>query len=559
MGPITPNDCASQSPSYWATVLNKIKLQTGMYRFEDREYLMEPMASTFRRRCYMKGTQGGGSTVEILKSFHGMIYKYLPMGVLYLFPTSDDMHDYSKATMAPLIAANRNAIGRWVKNVKGASDAAALKTVNGANLFMRGAGLSKIIEGEGDASRLKAISVDKVVFDEIELMEKEAIAKAVGRMGNSRVKEEVYIGNPGIPGRGIDEIFSGSNEFRGSDQRHWFRKCNNHGLISSSIKTTIRNHYTCAELDFPGCVKTNSIGKGYIACNECGNQVFVRDGIWVPQRKENSDYLHGWRWSQLTSPNNDPYDILEAYNNPPQGNLADVYRLMLGAPYIATEDQLTTAQVYSRCGPFIMGTKDPGPCAFGLDVGKTKHLVIGKRIGPKNYEIVKIARLSSWDDISEMIMKFNCKSGVVDARPYEDEARRFQTEMKKTGIRVFLCEYSETTPEGTQYNQKTGIVKTNRTEICDATHNLVSRDGLLVLPRQNHPEIKVFAEQVCNPAKVLEVNKKTKQSLYRYRGSDDHYRHALNYFLLAVEKVGRAQRRGHKKKCRKVMNEYARI
>lgn len=532
---------AAVDAGYWATVANKIKLQTGDYSFEGREYLKEPMSSRTRRRAYMKGTQGGGSTLEILKGAHGMIYKYLPMGVLYLFPTSDDMHDYSKATMAPLIAANY-CIRKWVKNVKGASDAAALKTVNGANLFMRGAGLSKIIEGEGETSRLKGISCDKVVFDEIELMEKEAILKAIGRMGNSTVKEEVYIGNPGVPGRGIDEIFCGSKDCRGSDQRHWFRKCLHCG------------EWTCAEESFPDCVKIRPDGTGYIGCMKCGRRVFVRDGVWVPKYRENSDYMHGYRWSQLTSPNNDPADILEAFTNPPHGNLSDVYRLMLGVPYIAAEDRLTTAQVYSRCGAFQMAAQDPGPCAFGLDVGKIKHLVIGKRIGKENYEIVKIARLSEWDDIARMIHKFNCKSGVIDARPYEDEARRFQKENKKT--RIFLCEYSETTPMGKEYNPRTGIVKVNRTEICDATHNLVAKDGLIVLPRQGHPEIKVFAEQVCNPAKVLEVNKKTKQSLYRYRGTDDHYRHALNYFLLAVPKIGRAQKHGGKK-YKKVMNEYA--
>ena len=547
MGPITPNDCASQSPSYWATVLNKIKLQKGNYTFTNREYLLEIMSSKFRRRCSVKSAQGGLSTAEVLKSLHGMIYKHFPGGVLYLFPTTDDMHEYSKGIIGPLIAANRVAVGKYVKNIKGASDTDALKTVNGANLYMRGAGLTTIIEGEGYASKLQGITVDKVVFDEIELMDKTAIAKAVARTKDSTVKEEVYIGNPGVPGRGIDEIYHGSQNQRGSDERHWFRKCLHCG------------EWTCAEESFPDCVKIRKDGTGYIGCIKCGKEVFVRDGEWVPKRRENSDYMHGYQYSCLTSPNNDPAEILEDFINPPQGNLADVYRLSLGLAYISTEDQLTTAQVYSRCGPFQMAASDPGPCAFGLDVGRTCHLIIGKRIGRENYEIVKIARLpgdGDWSEIAQMIWKFNCKSGVVDIRPYEATARRFQKENK---MRIFLCEYSETTPQGTQYNPKTGIVKVNRTEICDATHNLVSRDGLLVLPRQNHPEIKVFAEQVCNPAKVLEVNKKTKQSLYRYRGSDDHYRHALNYFLLAVEKVGRAQRRGHKKKRRKVMNEYARI
>jgi hypothetical protein len=499
----------------------------------------------------MKGTQGGASLTIMLLCLWGMIYKHFERGVLYLFPTATDVREFSQAILNPLMAANRIALGRWIKNAKG-TDTTTLKQVNGANFFMRGAGLKQIIDGQvGEAASLKGISTDVSVYDEVELFDPDALAKARGRMGASvdvvdgvvdydtAIAREILIGNPGIPGYGIDKIFGES------DQRHWHRKCLHCG------------EWTCAELTFPDCVKIRDNGRGYIGCIKCGKEVFVRDGQWVPKYRDKSDYMHGYRWSQLTSPcPKDPGQILEDFINPPENNLADVYRIELGLPFINAEDRLTTAQVYSRCGPFQMSASDPGPCAFGLDVGKVKHLVIGKRIGPKNYEIVKVARLSSWDDISEMISKFNCKSGVIDARPYEDEARRFQKEQK---MRIFLCEYSETTPQGTQYNPKTGMVKVNRTEICDATHNLVAQDGLLTLPRQNHPELKVFAEQVCNPAKVLEVNKKTKQSLYRYRGTDDHYRHALNYFLLAVAKIGRAAPGGRKKKYTKVMNDYARI
>ena len=472
---------------------------------------------------------------EILKSFHGMINGILPYGVFYLFPSDKDMQDYSKGVMNPLVQSNP-CIRKWVKAGKGSSDAAGLKTVSGANLYMRGAGLSQIIEGEGESAALKGISVDKVVFDEIELMDPMAIAKAIGRMKNSAVKEEVYIGNPGIPGRGIDEIFSGS------DQRHWFRRCS-------------CGEWTCAELTFPECVKIRPDGTGYIGCQKCGERVFVKDGEWVPQESDKSDYMHGYRWSCLTSPNNDPAEILDNFINPPQGNLADIYRLSLGLPYVATENRLTVGQVYTRCGQSVMDMSDRGPCAFGLDVGKIKHLVIGKRIGRKNFQIVKVARFSDWDDISKMILKFNCKSGVIDARPYEDEARRFQ---KAHNMRIFLCEYSETTPVGTTWNPKTKMVKVNRTEICDATHNLVSEDGLLVLPRRS-PEIQEFAKQVCDPAKKEEINKKTKQLIYRYIGKNDHYRHALNYFLMAAEKIAVSQRSGHRKKHKKVMNEYARI
>jgi hypothetical protein len=524
----------AENPAFWATEANKIKLQSGCYSFIGREYLLEPMSSKSRRRCFMKGTQGGASLLEILKSLHGMIFERLPLGVMYTFPTTDDVHEFSKAILNSIILENRHSIGKYIKK----TDTTSLKKIKRANMFMRGAMLSQKTEVGGESTKMKAISVDKLVFDEVELMDKEVLAKARGRFGNSKIKEEVYIGNPGIPAQGIDEIFSLS------DRRHWHRKCKHCG------------EWTCAELTFPECVKIRSDGTGYIGCGKCGKRVFVRDGEWVPEYRDRSDYMHGYRWSQLTSPNNDPAEILEDFTNPPQGNLADVYRLRLGLPYIATEDQLTIGQVLGRCGPFVMGNSDPGPCSFGLDVGKTKHLVIGKRVGTKQHEIVKVARLSSWDDISQMIMKFNCKSGVVDARPYEDEARRFQSEHK---MRIFLCEYSETSPVGKSYNLNTGIVKVNRTEICDASHNLVAEDGLLTIPRLC-PEIKEFAKQVCNPAKVLEVNKKTKQSLYRYRGTDDHYRHALNYYLLAAHNTARADKYIQiNNQYETVDNDYARI
>ncbi|KKL69353.1 hypothetical protein LCGC14_2115820, partial [marine sediment metagenome] len=451
------------------------------------------------------------------------------------------------------VVANRQTIGKWVKaSSKGGSATTTLKQVNGANFFMRGAGLKQIVDGQvAEGVSLKGISADILVADEVELFDPDSLQKARGRMGasvdivdgvvdyDSAVDREVLIGNPGIPGYGIDKFFLES------DQRHWHRKCLH------------CNEWTCAELSFPECVKIRENGRGHIGCIKCGREVFVRDGKWVPKYRDKSDFRHGYRWSQLTSPcPKDPGMILDNFINPPENNLADVYRLQLGLPFINAEDRLTIPQVYSRCKDSLMAKTDPGPCAFGLDVGKIKHLVIGKRISRKSFQIVKVARLSDWDDISRMITKFNCTSGVIDARPYEDEARRFQ---KAHHLRIFLCEYSETTPVGTTWNPKTRMVKVNRTEICDATHNLIAQDDLLILPKETHPEMKVFAEQICNPAKVLEVNKKTKQSLYRYRGTEDHYRHALNYFLMAAEKIGVSERSGHRKKYKKVMNEYARI
>lgn len=519
---LTPKDIASVDAGYWATLF-RIRLQASTFSFKDHEYQIEPMCFRGRRKCVMKGTQGGFTEDEVLDSLHGMIYRHLPQGVLYLFPTTDDVGEFSKSRFNPLIVDNREAIGQYVKTTAKGTDTASLKKIHNAFLYLRGARLSQKISDMNESSKLKSIPVDRVVFDEVDHMDEEVIAKALGRMGHSKVKQERYLSNPLVPGEGIDSIFSKS------DQRHWFRKCK-------------CGEWTCAELSFPDCVKIRKDGTGYIGCNKCGEEIFIKDGEWVPSVPANSDYMHGYRWSQLTSAFNDPAEILEAFINPPEGNLADVYRLRLGLPYIAAEDRLTEATVYNCCDSHLQSHSHPGPCAMGVDVGKIKHIVIGVRTGDDQYAIVKVAQLSKWDDIHDTARRFHVKSDVVDIRPYEDSARKYQSE---TRHRTFLCEYKENTPQGTLYNDRTGIVSVNRTEIFDTTHRMVMTPGMLTIPRFC-PEIKEFAKQMCGAYKVLETNKKSGTSIYRYKGTNDHYRNALNYFILAAKGGKIARVGGHK-------------
>ena len=361
---LTPQELAAADAAYWA-VLYKIRLQACVFSFKDHEYQLEPMMSEARRMCYMKATQMGITEIEVLKTLHGMIHKRYPQGVLYMFPTTDNVHEFSKSRFNPLIAANREAIGKYVKMGGKGTDTASLKKIFDAFLYLRGARLSQAI-GVGldqkESVQLRSIPVDRAVFDEMDLMDDDVIAKAKGRMGHSRVKEEVYLSNPTLPDYGIDKLF------QESDQRHWFKRCDCGQWVS-------------AELSFTDCVKTRPDGTGYIAC-KCGREIHSDlKGEWVPSQRQNSGAMHGYRISQLMSSFNDPAEILRDYIDPPQGNLGDVYRLRLGLPYVAAEDKLTTDTVLDCCAinPVLAGHN--GPCAMGVDVGKIKHVIIGARTG----------------------------------------------------------------------------------------------------------------------------------------------------------------------------------
>ena len=509
-----------QSPGYWAAQC-PIKLQAGVFTFHGREYQVEPMNTPARRKCYLKATQFFGATeLETLDDMHGMIMgKYL-LGVAHIFPTNDEVGEFSKSRFKPLIANNKSFIGKYVKTLKGGTDTTSLKRVRDAFLYLRGARLSQKIgdSAESTSSKTAGFSVDKCVFDEVDYMDTDVIEKYKGRMGESPHKKEVYLGNPSHEDFGIDLIF------KQSDQRYWFRKCS-------------CGHWTCAEKSFPDCVKIRKDGTGYIGCDKCGKELRMWNGTgsaeWVPDFPDRTKFMQGYTGSQLMSPRVDPAEILEDFVNPPFGNLADVYRLRLGRAYSAKDEKLRISDVLANCGSDSQSVTHSGPCAMGVDVGKAYHaVVIGIKTATEHYEVIKVCKAKDFQEVFDLARRFNVKSDVVDIRPYEEEARKYQ---KNSGHKTFLCEYSDTQIIDAMFNDNTGIVKTHRTGIFDQTQRLILQ-GHIRLPARC-PEIDEFARQCCNCARFEEVDKRKGTVVNRYRPTgdrQDHFRNALNYFVLAA-------------------------
>lgn len=552
---ITPQTLAEVDTGYWAR-LNKIKLQSGIFSFHTREYQMEPLSSKSRRMCWMKATQMGITEDEVLRALHGLIHGRYKRGVGYYMPSNDDVLEFGKSRFNPLIQANPYAIGRFVKSVgKKGTDTASLKKIGDSFLWLRGARQTRKIDEQSVTTKTSSIPLDRIVFDELDLMADTdsaftIIGKARGRLGDSELKEECFISNPTTPNFGIDTIFASS------DQRQWFRYCE-----------SCSKHTTCAELFFmedpERCVRLRRDGTGYIACLRCGNEIPNFPGEWVPTYPAKTAFMVGYQLSQLTSVRNDPAEILKEFRNPPEGNLSEIVRLRLGWPHISAENKLRREDVLACCNESKYPlSSHPGPCIMGLDCMKDKHLIIGARTGTESFEIYKTAvirgeGMDSWNEIEDICNRFHVKIGVIDIRPYEDMARHFQ---KKVKFQVWLCEYKETTPLGSIFNKNTKMIGVGRTEIMDTSHRLVVTPGNLVLPRRS-PAIIEFARQLCSPFKVEELNKKTRQMVYRYRKTNDpdHFRHCLNYLILAATRSRIVRAGNYEVKQEKVISEYARI
>lgn len=489
---------------------SKIKLQGGVYSPEGHKWQIGPLQSTAKHRVIKKGAQLGFTEIEVLRTLHGLIHGQYPKGVLYLFPTSDDCSDFSKARFGPLIRSNPDTIGRFVRS----TDSTNIKQIGTGFLYLRGARLTANIEGaKRDSSKLRSIPVDRVLLDERDLMANSAILMALERMSHSNVREQVEFSTPTVPGYGIDLAYEAS------DQGLWMIKCGHCGKE------------TCLEVEFPHCVKN-----GKRVCIYCGKEIYSGNGQWVvsyPGREIEGRWL-----SQLNSPFIDPGEILRLFNNPPQGNLQEVYNSKLGMAYIDAEDELTKQDVVACCGLEPMATKHRGPCAMGIDVGKILHVVIGCRVDSNRYRILKVAELSTFNEVHDIAKKFHVKNCVIDGLPETRTVRSFQKQEK---YEIFLCYYKESQTTGPVFNLNTGIVNCNRTEICDQTHNLITKVSRCHLPRYSQ-SLEEYIKHMASMFKRKEIHEKTGQEVFRYssRGAD-HFRHATNYFYLAAQRVGKIE------------------
>lgn len=486
------------------------------------------------------------SECAIVRSLHGMLFGRYPQGVGYYFPTDTDMQDYVKSRFDPLIKANREAIGKYIKPGGKGTDAASLKRIGNANLYMRGTVMKPTEGGDGARQSTKAtsIQIDRAVLDEVDQMEFEIIAKIRQRMGNACVDgikgyhEFEFLGNPSDEDRGVDLLW------QGCDKRYWYRYCDCGG-------------WTCAELEFINdpekCVgfypdrsdrEAHNQPVGYIRCTKCGKPISIRRGRWVasvPSVKTRA----GWNWSHLTSEYHDPARILKDYRNPPENNFGDVMRLDLGLAYSSQDEKLRKDNVYACCGNQGMAESHVGPCAMGVDNDDNKHVVIGGRTGNNRYEIFKTTRVDDFKAAFDLVVRFHVKSAVADIRPNKDSAVEFAKACSGVGCRVFLCEYTESILQDAVFNHDTGIVKVFRTGIFDKSHRIFVEQHIL-LPRRC-AAIDNYAQQCCNCVKSKEINKKTKQVVYRYKktgGGNDHYRNATNYFVLAANKGPRIEKKG---------------
>jgi hypothetical protein len=245
----------------------------------------------------------------------------------------------------------------------------------------------------------------------------------------------------------------------------------------------------------------------------------------------------GYRISQLFSSKVDPGEILREYER--TYNPERFYTLKIGIPWVDVENKLSTHQVLALCGDQGLLERSDRSCTMGVDTGRELHVVVSRRRDPKGKEVTReiiyIGTAQSYEELDDLMKRFEVSRCVIDALPEIHATRAFAGRHRG---RVWLNYFNENQKGSAKWDSDQHIVQVNRTEALDAAKKGI-RDGAVVLPRRM-PLLETFAEHLASDAKKLIEDEETGAKSYKYvRTGTNHFSLAFTYDWIACERERR--------------------
>lgn len=493
------------------------------YSFDGHEYLIEPAKRAWKvgkekgkpgdEVFFEKPSQVGVSEFLINFAFW-MCERKLPnyKGIGYFFPATPQLRDHIKARVIPILETP------YFKQRRGMANLSYVQYA-GCPIYFRG----------GQTRRdLISMPLDAAIIDEFDEFEDPVgvIPTLEARFGASDYGFLLGASTPTLPDTGIDQAFSLSNQF------NWYVKCD---LCSKDFPPLLE----VKNSGFENCVVRSPISKkvGFI-CPHCGELTQTNNGgQWVlDQKKDVQKYAYGI--SRLFTKRHSLDAILSSFEE--ALNIQEFYNSVLGIAYTTGNSKIDRQDIVDLCGPEPQATFSEDSTWMGVDVGRKCYWVVGKVLVTGHKQIIAYGNCP-FDDLNSVVNRFNVKYGVIDLRPYENEAKRFIA-----GRRGFLaCDfntgnqeewYKVITVDGEVKGHSTRILKADRTQSCDVLLREISSRKNFVFPSTTKGDNE-FIRQVCAPARMEETSKKTGdvKAIYTNSGKADHYFFALLYFILSTQ------------------------
>ena len=505
-------------------------LDGNLFSFKNHEFqkkiINDPSSRVNIRKCSQIG-------LSELISRYGLGYMAVSTGkrVILTLPTSRFATKFTKDRIDPVIDESPVLKGL----LSGKVDSTEMKTIGSCTLYIAGT--------KGQSSAI-SIPANLLILDEIDFSDQMVLTTYSSRLRHAEADEHGFKGlirrfsTPTVEGFGISKFFEASR------QSYYFVRCAHCGynhspdFFSDCVLPGFEDDLHTLnkqDLEYLG----DNILNAYIKCPRCGKN--LTQSLLDPSKRE---------WVEKFPDKNEagyqvyPWDVPH-YNDIPSiflqmkeyHRLADWYNFCLGMTFTDAEnsfleeffDKNATLQFLS-----------PDKCSTintiaGLDVGKTSHLVVAKRMGGTLHVVYReLIKASIGNPLSVQVLQRVQQFGVsvlcLDAAP--DISTPLELMAKLPIGRVFAVEYTRSKSMAAyEVDEDKSIIKAKRTLTLD---NLLKMHNSGKIYYPNHPCKEEFKEHFGNVKKVVDATENIGEMVYKYvKSGADHLCHAMNYLLIA--------------------------
>ena len=444
---------------------------------------------TSTRTFVANGLVSHNSTMAILKTLWAS--RYIGMDCLYTLPTDSDMTLFVGSKVNRLIAQNP-VLQEFVKD----RDTIEQKRVGKQVIYYRGTWTQKAA---------LMVSSDLNVYDEVDRSKQDVVAAYSSRLQHSKYQWEWYFSNPSTPTNGVGKLWLDS------DQREWVITCDScHGPQT---------------LTWPASVDPEGKRFRCIHCAATLTDENRRIGEW---RANSEGNYRGYHISLLMAPWTSAAKILELEQSKPADYFAN---FVLGEPYAIT-DLPDFRRLFLDC--YTTRNLREEPYALGVDIGATKHYVLGSAKG-----IFQVGKFTDREDLEWLIERYN-PTVVMDAGPERTWAEEFRKKYPKLSICFYRRDSSSADIAQWGEDDKRGTVTADRNRLIDHVIDQFLQAHLMV----NLPTVQ-FDEYIRHWMTLERQRTMDTLGVDRYVWESpsglDHYVHATSYYVLALKKTQPSQ------------------
>lgn len=435
-------------------------------------------------------------------------------------------------------------VGRFVKNrvdrsIEYTSYYKKLKAFKNAGIFAESVSLKHIGEGSiafvgsNSTSAFTEYPADDLIIDELDECTQENLPMAVERLSASMDKRIIKVGNPSIPGFGIDD------EYQKSDRKEWNIKCPSCGkwIVLDWFRNVVQQIEDGRYLVLDDDWKEDCGMEARCICDKCKKPIDrLSIGKWV--RNADSD-ISGYHISKLFSPTMTMLELLQRFSDglTNDSKMQRFYNGDLGLPYTAQGAKLNYQLLQECIEDYAVADGSDQPCIMGIDVGTVLHVTIGTLLADNRIKVLWFGIVNDEDDIKELWIRFRVRCGVIDALPEQRMARKLCA-MFRT---MFTCFYGTTKVD--RVNVRDRVLYIDRTAAMDAVKESVLMKNIL-FPQGSDKKLPLgpdgfseFFYQLTTSTRIF--NEEKEQYEWKEGGKPDHFCHSLVYLLQARKILAR--------------------